>query len=144
MWFSKMSGRALPSPARRAYRFALPGLGSKGCAVMAWGGRAQAAATTRASSGVRRTSPPDKGTGEPANYGPGRRGASPPGSVHRDRRLAGLALARRLQQRAADPLPPPNDRGTEVAHDGEGGVGREPRDRVAGERIARRVTQQDD
>src|SRR2546423_15093123 len=45
---------------------------------MAWGGRAQAAATTRASSGVQRTSPPDKGTGEPANYGPGRRGASPP------------------------------------------------------------------
>src|SRR5881275_2867675 len=34
MWFSKMSGRALPSPARRAYRFALPGLGSKSCAVM--------------------------------------------------------------------------------------------------------------
>ena len=34
MWFSRMSGRALPSPARRAYRFALPGLGSKICAVM--------------------------------------------------------------------------------------------------------------
>src|SRR5207248_3079626 len=46
---------------------------------MAWGGRAQAAETTRASSGVQRTSPPDKGTGEPANYGPGRRAASPPG-----------------------------------------------------------------
>src|SRR5207248_9577452 len=64
---------------------------------MAWGGRAHAVATTRASSGVRRTSPPDKGTGEPANYRPRRRTASPPGSVHGDRRLAGLALARRAQ-----------------------------------------------
>src|SRR5207237_3861856 len=46
---------------------------------MAWGGRAHAAARTRGSSRVQRTSPPDKGTGEPANYGPGRRAASPPG-----------------------------------------------------------------
>src|SRR5207253_10380040 len=68
---------------------------------MAWGGRAQATATTRASSGVRRTSPPDKGTGEPANYGPGRRAASPPGSVDGDRRLPGLALARGAQHHAA-------------------------------------------
>src|SRR5438552_15852685 len=68
---------------------------------MAWGGRAQAAPTTRASSGVRRTSPPDKGTGEPANYGPGRRAASPPGSVDGDRRLPRLALARGAQHHAA-------------------------------------------
>src|SRR5437660_12916759 len=68
---------------------------------MAWGGRAHAVATTRASSGVRRTSPPDKGTGEPANYRPRRRTASPPGSVHGDRRLAGLALARGAQHDAA-------------------------------------------
>src|SRR5437588_13005183 len=68
---------------------------------MAWGGRAHAVATTRASSGVRRTSPPDKGTGEPANYRPRRRTASPPGSVHGDRRLAGLALARGADDDAA-------------------------------------------
>src|SRR5438477_43154 len=34
MWLSRMSGRALPSPERRAYRFALPGLGSQLCAVI--------------------------------------------------------------------------------------------------------------
>ena len=32
MWLSSTSGRALPSPLTRAYRFALPGLGSNTCA----------------------------------------------------------------------------------------------------------------
>src|SRR5437868_7298464 len=72
----------------------MPGWGG----AMACGGRAQAAVTTKANRGVQRTSPPDKGTGEPANYRPGRRGASPPASVHGDRRLAGLALARSTQE----------------------------------------------
>src|SRR5438552_6049741 len=34
MWLSRMMGRALPSPRRRAYRFALPGAGSNTCASM--------------------------------------------------------------------------------------------------------------
>src|SRR2546427_6931546 len=32
MWLRKISGRAVPSPLTRAYRFALPGLGSNSCA----------------------------------------------------------------------------------------------------------------
>src|SRR2546430_135756 len=44
---------------------------------MACGGRAHAAARTRDSSGVQRTSPPHKRTGAPANAGPGTHAASP-------------------------------------------------------------------
>src|SRR5205085_7549428 len=52
----------------------MPGWGG----ARACGGRAQAAVPSKADRGVQRTSPPDKGTGEPANYRPGGRAASPP------------------------------------------------------------------
>src|SRR5438045_7944123 len=112
---------------------------------MAWGGRAQAAATTRASSGVRRTSPPDKGTGEPANYGPGRRAASPPGSVNRDRRLPGLALACGAEHRHPGGAGP-NQRKRAPAERMEldpRAVGREPRHGPVRQEITHRVAQLD-
>src|SRR5690242_3150229 len=81
----------------------LEGPSSPGWGAIACGGRAQATASSDTRNREQRTSPPD-GAGEPANYRTAGRGASPRArtSMHRNRRLARLTLARRTQHRRPD------------------------------------------